>query len=58
MKLSACQHWHAENRLHRVLDVVFHENLSDLESGNGSQNMGTIRHITLNLLREAQTSTA
>ena len=48
------EHWHVENRLHWVLDVVFHEDLSRLRSGNGPQNMATVRHISLNLLRGAK----
>ena len=47
------EHWHVENRLHWILDVVFHEDLSRLRSGNGPQNMATVRHIALNLLRGA-----
>jgi len=46
-------HWHVENRLHWVLDVVFHEDLNRLRSGNGPQNMATVRHIALNLLLRA-----
>ena len=44
-------HWHVENRLHWVLDVVFHEDLSRLRSGAGPQNMATVRHLAMNLLR-------
>ncbi len=44
-------HWHVENRLHWVLDVVFHEDLSRLRSGAGPQNMATVRHMAINLLR-------
>lgn len=47
-------HWHIENRLHWVLDVVFHEDLSRLRSGSGPQNMATVRHMALNLLRGAR----
>ena len=47
-------HWHIENRLHWVLDVVFHEDLSRLRSGQGPQNMATVRHMALNLLRGAR----
>lgn len=47
-------HWHIENRLHWVLDVVFHEDLSRLRSGTGPQNMATIRHMAMNLIRGAQ----
>jgi predicted transposase YbfD/YdcC len=53
-KLLACAvrcHWHVENRLHWVLDVVFHEDLSRLRSGAGPQNMATVRHMAMNLLR-------
>jgi len=42
------------HRLHWVLDVVFHEDLSRLRSRHGPQNMATIRHIALNLLRGAK----
>ncbi|WP_335645191.1 ISAs1 family transposase [Azospirillum humicireducens] len=44
-------HWGIENRLHWVLDVVFHDDLTRLRSGNGPQNMAIIRHIAMNLVR-------
>ncbi len=47
-------HWHIENRLHWVLDVVFHEDLSRLRSGTGPQNMATVRHMAVNLIRSAK----
>ena len=47
-------HWHIENRLHWVLDVVFHEDLSRLRSGTGPQNMATVRHMAMNLIRGAK----
>jgi predicted transposase YbfD/YdcC len=46
-------HWHIENRLHWVLDVVFHEDLSRLRSKDGPRNMATIRHMAMNLIRGA-----
>jgi predicted transposase YbfD/YdcC len=46
-------HWHIENRLHWVLDVVFHEDLSRLRSKEGPRNMATVRHMAMNLLRGA-----
>jgi predicted transposase YbfD/YdcC len=46
-------HWHIENRLHWVLDVVFHEDLSRLRSGHGPRNMATVRHMAMNMLRAA-----
>ena len=47
-------HWHVENRLHWVMDVVFHDDLSRLRSGMGPQNMATVRHMALNLLQRPQ----
>lgn len=47
-------HWHVENRLHWVLDVVFHDDLSRLRSGHGPRNMATVRHMAINLLRGAK----
>lgn len=44
-------HWHIENRLHWVLDVVFHDDLVRLRSGDGPQNMAIVRHFAMNLLR-------
>lgn len=51
-------HWHIENRLHWVLGVVFHEDLSRLRSGVGAQNMATVRHMARHLLQELKTSKA
>jgi predicted transposase YbfD/YdcC len=47
-------HWHIENRLHWVLDVTFREDLSRLRTGHGPHNMGTVRHMAMNLLRSAK----
>lgn len=47
-------HWRIENRLHWVLDVVFHEDLSRLRSGRGPHNTAIRRRIAMNLLRGAQ----
>jgi predicted transposase YbfD/YdcC len=46
-------HWHIENRLHWVLDVVFHDDLTRLRSGFGPQNMAVIKHMAMNLIRKA-----
>lgn len=46
-------HWHVENRLHWVMDVVFHDDLCRLRSGFGPQNMATVRHMALNLFHRA-----
>lgn len=57
-KLSAKQfaaavraHWHVENRLHWVMDVVFHDDLVRLRTHNGPANMAAVRHMSLNLIR-------
>ncbi|MBF0304169.1 MAG: ISAs1 family transposase [Alphaproteobacteria bacterium] len=47
-------HWHIENRLHWVLDVVFHDDLCRLRSGFGPQNIATVRHMAMNLIRGAK----
>ena len=45
-------HWGIENRLHWVMDVVFHDDLMRLRTGNGPANMATIRHAALNIVKE------
>jgi predicted transposase YbfD/YdcC len=44
-------HWGIENRLHWVLDVVFHDDLARLRTGFGPQNMAIVKHMTMNLIR-------
>lgn len=44
-------HWGVENRLHWVMDVVFHDDLMRLRTGHGPANMATIRHAALNIVR-------
>jgi predicted transposase YbfD/YdcC len=44
-------HWGVENRLHWVLDVIFHDDLARLRSGCGPQNMAVVKHMAMNLLR-------
>ena len=44
-------HWGVENRLHWVLDVVFHDDLARLRSGFGPENMAIVKHMAINLLR-------
>ena len=38
-------HWHVENSLHWVLDVVYNEDRSTVRKGNAAENMAIIRHI-------------
>ena len=44
-------HWGIENRLHWVLDVVFHDDLARLRTGAGPQNMAVVKHMAMNLVR-------
>lgn len=44
-------HWHIENRLHWVLDVVFHDDLARLRTGYGPHNMAVVKHMAMNLVR-------
>lgn len=45
------QHWHIENRLHWVKDVVLKEDYSPLCDGNALVNFAIVRTIALNLFR-------
>lgn len=47
-------HWAIENRLHWVLDVAFGEDACRI-TGSGAENLGTLRHMAMNLLREENT---
>ena len=47
-------HWGIENRLHWVLDVVFRDDLARLRTGHGPANMAVVRHMAMNLLRQAR----
>ena len=44
-------HWHIENRLHWVLDVVMDEDGSRSRKDNAPENLARIRRFALNLLR-------
>ena len=45
---------HVVNRLHWVLDVVFRDDLTRLRTGHGPANMAVVKHMALNLLRQAK----
>ena len=45
-------HWSIENSLHWVLDVAFHEDQSRIRKDHAPENMATVRHIALNLLKQ------
>jgi len=44
-------HWHVENKLHYVLDVVFREDYSRARIGYVSENFALIRQMAINLLK-------
>ena len=45
------RHWSIENELHWVLDMAFREDESRHRSRNLAQNLTTLRHLALNLLK-------
>ena len=47
-------HWGIENRLHWVLDVVFKDDLARLRTGHGPANRAVVKHMAVNLLRQAR----
>jgi predicted transposase YbfD/YdcC len=47
-------HWGIENRLHWILDVVFRDDLARLRTGHGPENMAVVKHMAMNLLRQAK----
>lgn len=46
------EHWQIENGLHWVLDIAFHEDASRVRKDHAPQNLATLRHIALNLLKQ------
>jgi len=49
-------HWGIENQLHWVLDVTFREDHIRARFANSAQNLATLRHIALNLIRQDKSS--
>jgi predicted transposase YbfD/YdcC len=47
----ARSHWHVENKLHWVLDVVFAEDASRARMDKAPENLAILRRLALNLLR-------
>ena len=44
-------HWGIENRMHWLLDVVFHEDASRVRKDHGPENLAVLRRLALNLIR-------
>ena len=53
---AARSHWGIENSVHWVLDVSFREDESRVRKGNAPENLTTMRHAALNLLRQDRQS--
>jgi predicted transposase YbfD/YdcC len=49
-------HWSIENSLHWVLDIGFREDESRIRKDHGPENVATLRHIALNLLKQEETA--
>jgi predicted transposase YbfD/YdcC len=55
MNRAVRKHWYIENKLHWVLDVLFKEDYCRVRTGNGAENLTTIRKIALNTFKMDQT---
>lgn len=53
---AARGHWGVENTLHWTLDVTFREDECRIRRGEAAENLCTLRHFVLNLLKQETTS--
>jgi len=57
--LSASRsHWAIENSLHWVLDMSFGDDQSRIRKDNAPMNMAILKHITLNMIRQAKSKSS
>jgi hypothetical protein len=45
-------HWQIENSCHWVLDVSYNEDASRVRRDHGAENLGLLRRISLNLIKQ------
>jgi len=45
-------HWSIENNLHYVLDVIFQEDASQINTGNSAENIALIRRVIMNIITQ------
>lgn len=48
---AAREHWSVENKLHWQLDVSMNEDACRIRQKNSTENLATVRHVALNLLK-------
>jgi predicted transposase YbfD/YdcC len=49
-------HWQIENQLHWGLDIAFREDHRRVRVGHAAENLSTLRHLALNLLKREKTA--
>ena len=51
---AARAHWGVENRLHWVMDVVYHDDLMRLRTHHGPANFAIMRHTAMNIFKASK----
>ena len=53
---TVCKTWNVENHLHWYLDVAFADDQMRLSEGYAANNLGVLKHVALNLIRQRTVS--